>query len=266
MTWILPKQLHISACALDTEALSLDSTESSQICAQSLFVRSKVLPSRTWSQKWKRDSWTRHLSGRILKPSLGEHFATAWTSSLGDTPVSRLVPLESEQGKTIHATSGLGLQMELLQCDQVSVSLKMSKDISRWGCPTSSKTWEEWVTEQRGAYSARLKSALLTNGSGSSSWPTVTVAEAGKISNCANHGQKGLSNHPVIRGEVGRNKQAKSRSGLQDRRNLSGNGSRGGLLNEEWVEALMGVARGWTDCDCLGTESSRQRQNWRSEF
>jgi len=72
---------------------------------------------------------------------------------------------------------GLGLQMELLQCDQVSVSLKMSKDISRWGCPTSSKTWEEWVTEQRGAYSARLKLARLTNGNGSSSWPTSSARD-----------------------------------------------------------------------------------------
>ena len=254
MTWILPKQLHTLACALDTEALNLDSREQSGICAQSLFVRSKVLPSRTWSQKWKRDSWTRHLSGRILRPSLGEHFVTAWTSSLADTLASHSAQPGSAKESKTRGTSGRGLQMAFDFSDPDSASLRTSKDISAWGCATSLKTWEDWVTERRGAYSQRLKSALLTKGKGYLFWPTVTVMEAGKISNCANHGQKGLSNHPVIRGEVGRDKQAKSRSGLQDQRNLSGNGSRGGLLNEEWVEALMGVARGWTDCDCLGTE------------
>jgi len=68
--WILPRPLHTLASALDTEALTLDLQEQSQICASSLLVRSKPSPLRTWLQKWKRDSWTSHLSGRILKPSL----------------------------------------------------------------------------------------------------------------------------------------------------------------------------------------------------
>jgi hypothetical protein len=194
MTWILPKQLHTLACALDTEALSLDLNESSQICEQSLFVRSKRLPLRTWLQKWKRDSWTQHLSGRILKLSLGNRFADAWTSSLGAIPASPSVQQASERGKMTQDIYGLGLQMELIQCDQVSVSLKMSKDISRWGCPTPSKTWEEWVTEQRGAYSARLKLALLTNGNGSSSWPTATTRDwkDGTAQSCQNVPMNGL--------------------------------------------------------------------------
>ena len=98
MTWILPKQLHTLACALDTAALSLDSNESSQVCAQSLFVRSSPLPVRTWSAKWKRDSWSQHLFGRILKPSLGNRFATAWTSSLAVTPANHSVQQASDWG------------------------------------------------------------------------------------------------------------------------------------------------------------------------
>lgn len=62
MTWILPKQLHTLASALDTEALISDLNEQSQICAQSLLLRSKPSPARIWSRKWKRDSWTQHLS------------------------------------------------------------------------------------------------------------------------------------------------------------------------------------------------------------
>jgi hypothetical protein len=69
-------------------------------------------------------------------------------------------------------------QPELLQCDQQPVSLRMSKDISRWGCPTLSKTWADWVTERRGAYSARLKLARLIKESASSSWPTVTTQDS----------------------------------------------------------------------------------------
>ena len=165
------------AFALDTEALISDLNEQSKICAQSLFLRSKPSPARTWSAKWKRDSWTQHLSGRILKPSLGESFVTEWTSSLGATRVNHSAQQESVSELKIPDTSGPTLQMELLQCDQVSVSLKTSRDISRWGCPTLLKTWEGWVTERRGAYSLRLKSAHLTKESGSSSWPTANARD-----------------------------------------------------------------------------------------
>jgi hypothetical protein len=175
--WILPTQLHTLAFALDTEALISDSNEQSQICAQSLLVRSKHSPARTWSAKWKRDSWTQHLSGRILKPSHGQSFVTAWISLVADTPASHSAQPESVKEQKTQDTSGLLFQPELLSCDRVAVSLKTSRDISRWGCPTLSKTWQEWVTERRGAYSARLKSAHLTNASGSSSWPTVTANE-----------------------------------------------------------------------------------------
>ena len=175
--WILPKQLHTLASALDTEALISDLNEQSQICAQSLFLRSKPSPARTWSAKWRRDSWTQHLSGRILKPSLGESFVESWTSSLGATHANHSAQQESVSELKIPDISGLTYQPELLQCDQVSVSLKTSRDISRWGCPTSSKTWEGWVTERRGAYSLRVKSGHLTRESGSSSWPTANARD-----------------------------------------------------------------------------------------
>jgi hypothetical protein len=177
MTWILPRQLHTLAYALDTGALSLDSSEQSQICAQSLFVRSKPSPSAIWLRKWKRDLWTQHLSGRILRPSLGKHFVTAWTSSLGDIPASPSAqPVSAKESKT-RGTYGRGLQMAFDFSDPGSASLRTSKDISAWGCPTSSKTWQEWVTERRGAYSARLKSAHRTSESGCSSWPTAAARD-----------------------------------------------------------------------------------------
>ena len=178
MTWILPRQLHTLASALDTAALSLDLNEQSQVCAQSLFVRSKPSPSAIWLRKWKRDSWTRHLSGRILRPSLGQRFATEWTSSLGATHASPSVqPANAKVSKT-RGIFGRLLQMAFDFSDPAAASLRTSKDISAWGCPTSSKTWQEWVIERRGAYSQRLNAERHTSGNGCSSWPTVSVNES----------------------------------------------------------------------------------------
>jgi hypothetical protein len=175
--WILPRQLHTSAFVPDTEALISDSTEQSQICAQSLLARSKPSPARTWSQRWKRDSWTQHLFGRILKPSHGPSFVTAWTSSLAATRANPSAqPANASEPKT-HDTSGRLSQPELLQCDLVPAFLKTSTDISRWGFPTCCKTWQDWVTERRGAWRARVNAARLTRGSGSSSWPTIRASE-----------------------------------------------------------------------------------------
>ena len=179
MTWILPKQLHTLAFALDTAALISDSEEQSRIYAQSLFLRSKVSPARTWSAKWKRDSWTAHLSGRILKPSLGERFETEWTSSLEATHASHFQPPGNASAQTIPATSGHSSQMEFRFFDPASASLKMSRDTSASDCERSLENWNQWVTRCRGEYSVRVKSAHLTNASGSSSlqWPTTAARD-----------------------------------------------------------------------------------------
>ena len=175
--WILPKQLHTSAYVPDTAALISDLDEQSQICARSLFVRSKPSPLRTWLQKWKRDSWTQHLYGRILNPSRGKAFETEWTSLLEVIPANHSPQQGSEQERMTQDTCGLGSQTEFGFCDQESVSLRTLKDISRWDSPASSATWKNWVTKCRGEYSLRVKSAHLTNESGCSSWPTATTRD-----------------------------------------------------------------------------------------
>ena len=225
--WILPKQLHTSAYVPDTAALISDLDEQSQICEPSLLARSKPSLARTWSQKWRRDSWTQHLSGRILKPSHGQTFVTAWTSSLEVIPASHFQQPGSDSDETTPDTSGLGLQMELELCDPESASSRTSRDTSASDSERSSANWKALVTLRRGEYSQRVKSAHLTNASECSSWPTATVAEAGKISCTPNYGQTGLSNHPAIHGySVQRNKLEKSRSGQAAPVNPSTDGSR----------------------------------------
>lgn len=171
--WILPKQLHTLVSVQDTEALNLGLEESSQLCAQSLFVRSKHSPLRTWLAKWKRDSWTQHLYGRILNPSRGKAFEIEWTSLLEATHANHSPQQESEQERMTQDTCGLGSQTEFGFCDHECASLRMSKDTSRWDSPASSATWKSWVTRCRGEYSLRVKSAHPTNASGCSSWPTA---------------------------------------------------------------------------------------------
>ena len=167
----------------DTEELILDLNESSQICAQSLLVRSKPTRSRTWSQKWKRDSWTRLLYGRILKPSLGKAFEERWTSSLEASLVTLSQPRAVEEEMKILDTSSHISKEESLFSDLPLFSLRTSKESSH---PNSEKdgtteqerpfssmsfvSWKDWVTKRRREYLARAKSAHLIKERESSSW------------------------------------------------------------------------------------------------
>jgi len=285
--WILPKPI-ISAFAPDTEALISDSDEFSQVAEQSLMWRSKPSQSRTWSQRWKRENWIKHLSGRTLKRSQRNNFTDWWTSSLEATRANRSVPPVSDSEPMTQDTSGRFCAEQFELFDQVESSLKTSKDTYRLDSPRYSAIWTKMVTEQRGEYLARRNAARATRENECSSmenwptaaardwkdspgpwmydavnpdgternrtdqlaravyhqqwptptardhkdsgenvdweklakkhklagavqsWPTPTTAEAQKIPNVANYGQKGLSNHPSIRGLPDREKLRKS--------------------------------------------------------
>jgi hypothetical protein len=234
--WILPKQL-ISAFAQGTEALTSDSVECSQTCAQSLMRRSKPSPAKTYLREWKAGNLMRLRFGAISSHFLGRTFRDWWISSLVATRVSPSAAQDSEKEQTTQDTCGLLFQPELLSCDQVSVSLKTSRDISRWGCPTLSKTWDAWVIEQRGAYSQRLNVARLTSEEESFSLPTP----------CANEDSFRL----------GGNTQQSKTLEAQARRGELGEA---GPLNPQFVETMMGLPIGWTDCASSATESSQPQQ------
>lgn len=180
--WIIPKPLHTSLSAPATEALISDSQELSEQCAQSLLVRSKPSPVRTWSQKWKRDSWTSHLSGRILKPSRGSSFAAQWTSSLEASLVSLSAPQDDAQETMTQDTFGHtsseasnsldDLPLFSLRTSKASSQADSAETIGATGqerpfCSMSSESWSAWVMTQRQAYSVRVKSAPPINASAS---------------------------------------------------------------------------------------------------
>jgi len=183
--WILPKQLHISVYAPDTRALALDSEAFSQLCEKSLTWRGKDSLSRTWLQRWKRESWMQHLCSRTLKPSHTESFVDSWTSFPEDSRVSHSQLLESVKLLKTPDTSSPTSQTELESANLELFSLKTYKESSAARQPTesqfssmSSEHWKDWVIEQRQEYSQRKKSAHLTKESESTSlaWPTASVA------------------------------------------------------------------------------------------
>lgn len=179
--WLLPKNLSdLSNGAPVTAAFISDYHESSQICASSLLVRSKPTPAPTWLRKWKRDSWTRHLFGRIVKPSHANNFTVAWTSSLRATHASPSARPDNAKAPTIPAISGPSSAPATSECSPDMSSLKMSKATSRLDSPLSSQIWKKMVTQRRGEYSARLKSAQARSASASSSWGTPRSSDGEK--------------------------------------------------------------------------------------
>ena len=185
--WILPINKSItSACAVDTKESGLDSEEFSQICERSLTWRGKDSLSRTWLQRWKRESWMQHLCTRTLKPSLTESSVDAWISSLEASRANPSVLLESVTALKIPDTCSHTSQPESESANLELFSSKTSKGLSQPRQQTvsqfssmSSESWRAWVTEQRQEYSVRLKSAHLTRESGSTSlaWPTASARD-----------------------------------------------------------------------------------------
>ncbi len=247
--WILPKSL-MSLCATATAESTSDSIESLALKYEPLlFARSKPLQSKMLLRKWKQGQFLRLRSGMILNPSLGDLFTGRWTSYLEGSLANHSQQQGSGKEATIPATCSHTSLTESGQLDLPLFSSKTSMESSvpnsgkdgeiqqeRRFCSMSSANWKEWVTAQRQEYSVRAKSAHHTSESGSSSlaWPTVTVAEAGKISCCPNYGQLGLSNHPEVHGySVDREKLAKS--GRPDQENHSTDGSRPASLETNWI-------------------------------
>lgn len=277
--WIIPKQLHTSASALDTKALGLDSEEFSQICEKSLTWRGKDSLSRTWLQRWKRENWMQHLCSRTLRPSLTGSFVDAWTSSLADSRANHSVLPESVTALKIRDTSSRTSQTESESANLELFSSKTLKESSQprqqtgnQFCNMSSESWKAWVTEQRREYSQRLKSAHLTRESESSSlaWPTATARDWKGCGNATTRkdGKHRIDNLEAVikyghpdRAKLNKSGKSQGSWSTPQARDWKGPGGRAykgqtkdlpaqteaqGKLNPDWVESLMGIPTGWT--------------------
>ena len=248
MTWIIPKTLLTTyPSVLDTKALGLDLEEFSQICEKSLTLRGKDMPQRSWQRKWKQENWLQRLSTRMLKPSHTEDFLDKWVSSQADFHANHLAAPVNDNQPLTHDTCSPSSLKELNSADQSLSSSKMStasspqkQEMEKVFSNMSSEAWKKWITQQRQEYSQRVKSAHLIREKEFTSWPTPTVAEAGKIGKTP-YGQKGLSNHPEVIGEViTRPKMNKSRKGEK--------------MN--WPTPTVGVVEGGDQSERIETNST----------
>lgn len=228
--WILPKSL-ISAFAPGTEALTSDSGECSQTCAQSLMRRSKPSPAKTYLREWKTGNLMRLRSGVISSRFLGQSFLGWWTSSLAATRASHSAQLESELEQTTQDTSGPLLQVAFKWYDPNCASSRTWMGTLASDLKKSLQTWKALVTQRRGEYSQRLKLARLTNEDESSCLPTP----------CANEDSFRLN---------GNSQQSKCLEARARRGELG----EPGPLSPQFVEAIMGLPIGWTDCASSATE------------
>ena len=174
--WIIPTDCQaFSHYAQDTVASKEDLSSPDLSIESSLMSRSKPTPLPTWLRRWNKGGWFRHLSGRILKPCQWTAFEIALSSSLAVIPANRSAQQESAPEKMTPATSGLGSENISKQSDLFGASLKTSRDTSASDCKKSSKTWKALVTQRRGEYLARLKSARHIRESESISWPAAEI-------------------------------------------------------------------------------------------
>ena len=182
--WIIPKKLHTSRYVADTKELGVDCEQFSQLSENSLLWRSKPTASPTWSKRWKRVSWIKHLSTLILKPSHTENFVERYLSCLGDSLASHFQMLECVKELKTLDTSSLTSQEESESANLELFSSKMLKELSQPKQPMenqfsnmSSENWKDWVIKQRQEYSQRAKLAHHTKEKGSSSWATPNTMD-----------------------------------------------------------------------------------------
>jgi hypothetical protein len=113
----------------------------------------------------------------MLKPSQWSHFEDVLTSSLADILANPSAVQGSVEEQTTPVTCGRTYDNPSETLSQDTVFLKTSKDIYRLDSPQLSATWKKMVTQQRGEYSARRKSALHTAEKECLSWATVNTMD-----------------------------------------------------------------------------------------
>lgn len=241
---------------------------------------------------WRTRPWIEPLYGTTCRPLTADYGAVEWISSLEDTPVSRSASLEDVSAHLIHAISGHTFDESSGKVDHLGVFLRTSPGTYLWALRRSTMTLKRWGTELRQACSERKRSALPTDERDYSSWPTPSMTDntgrgyhrsggrpylalpgaarlaAGDPSGLPEDVQK-LWGTPTARDwkdgvDPSSNVPTKGLLGRQAPRQT---GQTGVALNPQFVEMLMGLPIGWSDCVPLEMESYQRwllahSRNW----
>ena len=100
-----------------TSALSEHSSDLASMLEQHVMWRGKHTASRTWSRRLKRESWLTLLSGLTLDPSMLEHGAQKWISSLPEFPCQDISDAGKRAGIRDGEKSSLWKQVIRVACE-----------------------------------------------------------------------------------------------------------------------------------------------------
>lgn len=175
-----------SPSAPEGEGSTSESSWQSQAFARSFTWRGKPSPSRAWSQRLKKVTWLRLLSGRMPEPSQAAASADAWISSLGASLASRTPSPASALGEKTSAIFGARPGASSSSPEPGRFSSRTSAGCSHPAAPSVyGQTFAAWASELREDCSRRQKSARRRSASASSSsaWPTPRSEMARALGN-----------------------------------------------------------------------------------
>lgn len=188
MTWLLPSAL--SHCAPASECSTKDfapgsSTSRSDLTFWLTLSGKPMQRPGSWPG-WKKRVWSRRLFGAATLP---HRSSTDWLATwLASRPASHVSLSRSrDRAKAKKTSVGYGPTSldSFASFDRPSSSWRTFQALFPAGTsPLFSGTWPPWGSMRSGYVSPREKPALLTNGSGSSSWPSTRSEDA---ESCGNH-------------------------------------------------------------------------------
>ena len=182
--WVIPFNLPVSsAFAPESWVSKEDWSGPSAPSELPLTWKGKRFWSKTCLRVWKRVFWIQHLSGRMLRPSMHDHFSEKYTALLEDIPVSLSPMRDTEKGPKILDTFGRLLRPSFEQLDLFGDGLKTLPDTLRWDSTRYTEIYRQWATTLRQEYMQRKKLAHHIEGNdylSSQSWPTPVVPNGGR--------------------------------------------------------------------------------------
>ena len=183
MAWIyLPRSCLSSQCAAELGASMKASDWPGRGQKLRVSWRGKSMRRRRWLTVWRKEPWTRLLSGTTLSPSTANRGVAKWIASLEDTPVNPSVSPARCGGKKTRDTSGPTSPESSKKSHPGCASSRMSRGIYSWDSAKSMMTFKQWAIQLRLACSRRRRWVRRTAGNASSFslWPTPRALAGGQ--------------------------------------------------------------------------------------
>ncbi len=141
--------------------------------------RGKPLLPAAWSRQWKRGGFITRLSGLICSPSMLDHGAASFISSLRAIPARTTALPESAPGPMATASSPPRSAALPKSAGLILSSVRTCRGTQTDSSAPSSRHWKGWATALRQEYSARPKPAIPCGASDCSSWLSTKVSRGG---------------------------------------------------------------------------------------